>query len=240
MSTRLWAVILKKECEPCTQVWQTRSHLHWLHSPGESSSLPSPLFCARHSSPDKNLWSLLLYPLPDWRLVADMGSHQSQPPLHRSSNHRGWDWSRSAHRLDLHEVGGTLKHTHKHPAPHHRKKNIDLILQRNLNSKTSRNPGHSNACGCKHRYMDGVSTLEAIFLITNAWIWNILFANRQSADVHSWLGPAMATDNITRCSYSHPADSSSGASSWDAHLAPGQREERGRAAESGKVYNWCE
>ena len=47
-------------------------------------------------------------------------------------------------------------------------KNIDLIPQRNLNTKTSRNPGHSNACGCQHRYMDGVSTLEDIRLITNA------------------------------------------------------------------------
>ena len=55
-----------------------------------------------------------------------------------------------------------LSNTHTNILPLTIEKNIDLILQRNLNPKTSRNPGHSNACGCQHRY-----TLEDILLITN-------------------------------------------------------------------------
>ena len=145
---------VKKDCRSCKEV--------------------HPLFrcCALHSLQDKNfnikIITVALYPLPDRRLVADMGSHQSSSPLHRSSNHGGWDWSGGANRIDLHEVGGTAQTHTQTSCPSPQRKTRDLILQRNLNPKTTRNPGHSNACGCQHRYMDGVSTLEDILLITNA------------------------------------------------------------------------
>ena len=91
-------------------------------------------------------WSSFLIPCSsDWGLVVDMGSDQSPPLVHRSSNHWCRHRSRSPYCLHLHEVSSKLVSMTQFFSL------WSISFQRDLHPKAAWNPGHPDASRGQHR-----------------------------------------------------------------------------------------